>query len=66
MGYNFQFMVEPRDGSRDELLVSIAKSADAVAFVELIKRHSNKLLCRAYRIVRNWQDAEDVVQEALV
>jgi RNA polymerase sigma-70 factor, ECF subfamily len=50
----------------DELLVSIAKSGDAVAFVELIKRHSDKVLRRAYRIVRNWQDAEDVLQESLM
>jgi RNA polymerase sigma-70 factor (ECF subfamily) len=50
----------------EELLVSAAKSGDAVAFVELSKRHSNKILRRAYRIVKNWQDAEDVLQEALM
>jgi len=51
---------------REHLLVSAAKSGDAVAFVELSKRHSNKILRRAYRIVKNWQDAEDVLQEALM
>jgi RNA polymerase sigma-70 factor (ECF subfamily) len=51
---------------REELLVSAAKSGDAVAFVELSKRHSNKILRRAYRIVKNWQDAEDVLQESLL
>ena len=50
----------------EELLVSAAKSGDAVAFVELSKRHSNKILRRAYRIVKNWQDAEDVLQESLL
>ena len=50
----------------EELLVSAAKSGDAVAFVELSKRHSNKVLRRAYRIVKNWQDAEDVLQESLM
>jgi RNA polymerase sigma-70 factor, ECF subfamily len=51
---------------REELLISAAKSGDAVAFVELSKRHSNKILRRAYRIVKNWQDAEDVLQESLL
>ncbi len=50
----------------DELLVSTAKSGDAIAFVELVKRHSNKVLRRAYRIAKNQQDAEDVLQEALM
>ena len=51
---------------REALLVSAAKSGDTVAFVELSKRHSNKILRRAYRIVKNWQDAEDVLQESLM
>ena len=51
---------------REKLLVSAAKAGDAVAFVELSKRHSNKILRRAYRIVKNWQDAEDVLQESLM
>ena len=51
---------------REELLLSAAKSGDALAFVELSKRHSNKILHRAYRIVKNWQDAEDVLQESLM
>jgi RNA polymerase sigma-70 factor, ECF subfamily len=50
----------------EQLLISAAKSGDTVAFVELSKRHSNKILRRAYRIVKNWQDAEDVVQESLM
>jgi RNA polymerase sigma-70 factor, ECF subfamily len=48
------------------MLLSAAKSGDAVAFVELSKRHSNKILRRAYRIVKNRQDAEDVLQESLL
>jgi RNA polymerase sigma-70 factor (ECF subfamily) len=50
----------------DELLVSAAKSGDANAFVELSRRHSTKLLHRTYRITRNWQDAEDVLQESFL
>jgi RNA polymerase sigma-70 factor, ECF subfamily len=51
---------------REKLLVSAAKSGDAAAFVELSKRHSNQILRRAYRILKNWQDAEDVLQESLI
>jgi len=51
---------------REHLLVSAAKSGDAVAFVELSKRHSNKILRQTYRILKNWQGAEDVVQESLI
>ncbi len=50
----------------EQLLISAAKSGDTVAFVELSKRHSHKILRRAYRIVKNWQDAEDVLQESLM
>lgn len=50
----------------DELLVSAARSGDSYAFGELSKRHSQKLLHKAYRITDNWQDAEDVVQESLM
>jgi RNA polymerase sigma-70 factor, ECF subfamily len=50
----------------DEVLVSTAKSGDASAFVELSKRHSNRVLQTAYRITKNWQDAEDALQDSLL
>jgi RNA polymerase sigma-70 factor (ECF subfamily) len=50
----------------DARLVSAAKSGDAFAFFELSRRHSNKILWRAYRIVKNRPDAEDVRQESLM
>jgi RNA polymerase sigma-70 factor, ECF subfamily len=50
----------------EQLLISAAKSGNTVAFVELSRRHSHKILRRAYRIVKNWQDAEDVLQESLM
>jgi RNA polymerase sigma-70 factor, ECF subfamily len=50
----------------DEVLVSTAKSGDADAFVELSKRHHNRLLQAAYRVTRNWQDAEDAFQDSLL
>jgi RNA polymerase sigma-70 factor (ECF subfamily) len=50
----------------DEVLVSTAKSGDANAFVELSKRHSNRLLQTTYRITKNRQDAEDALQDSLL
>jgi RNA polymerase sigma-70 factor, ECF subfamily len=50
----------------DALLISAAKSGDAIAFVELSTRHSEKILRRTYRIVKNWQDAEDVLQDSFM
>jgi RNA polymerase sigma-70 factor (ECF subfamily) len=35
-------------------------------FVEHSRRHSTKLLHRTYRMTRNWQDAEDVLQESFL
>ena len=52
--------------SNDELLVAAAKAGDRAAFVELCNRHSKKLLLRLYRITRNRQDAEDVLQDSLM
>lgn len=50
----------------DEVLVTAAQAGDATAFVELKDRHANKLLARIYRITKNWQDAEDVLQDAFL
>lgn len=50
----------------DELLVCAAQAGDAGAFVQLRDRHAHRLLSRIYRITRNWQDAEDVLQESLL
>ena len=50
----------------DQLLVSAAQSGDRGAFVELCERHSKKLLQTIYRITQNWEDAEDVLQDALL
>jgi RNA polymerase sigma-70 factor, ECF subfamily len=53
-------------GMSDARLVSAAKCGDPFAFFELSRRHSNKILWRAYRIVKNLQDAEDICQESLM
>jgi DNA-directed RNA polymerase specialized sigma24 family protein len=45
----------------NEMLVSMAKSGDVNAFVELIKRHADKVFQATYRVTRNRQDAEDAL-----
>ena len=47
-------------------LVSMAKLGDSDAFVELSKLHSNRLLRTIYHITRNWHDAEDAFQDAML
>ena len=54
------------NGTSDEVLVSAAQSGNTIAFVEVSRRHSSKIMWQAYRIVKNRQDAEDVLQEALM
>jgi RNA polymerase sigma factor (sigma-70 family) len=48
----------------DDMLVAAAKSGDSMAFQELSKRHTYRLTLQINRVTRNWQDAEDAVQEA--
>ncbi len=50
----------------DELLVSRAKSGDTDAFVELSRRHANRVFQATYRVTRNRQDAEDALQDAFL
>jgi RNA polymerase sigma-70 factor (ECF subfamily) len=50
----------------DEMLVSRAKSGDTDAFVELSKRHANRVFQATYRVTRNRQDAEDALQDAFL
>src|SRR5260370_10218192 len=48
----------------DEVLVGAAKLGDRPAFAELWERHSNTAFNVAYRVTKNRDDAEDVIQEA--
>jgi RNA polymerase sigma-70 factor, ECF subfamily len=50
----------------DEMLVSMAKSGDANAFVELSKRHADQVFQATYRVTRNRQDAEDALQDSFL
>jgi RNA polymerase sigma-70 factor (ECF subfamily) len=56
--------VNPLIAATDEALVTAAKLGDRPAFAELWERHSNRAFTIAYRITRNRDDAEDVIQEA--
>ena len=48
----------------DEALAAAAKTGDATAFEQLIKRHYRFCLAKAYTFLRNHGDAEDEVQNA--
>jgi RNA polymerase sigma-70 factor (ECF subfamily) len=50
----------------DDLLTGAAKSGNGYAFVELGRRHSRRIQLHLYRILGNWEDAEDVLQDSLL
>jgi RNA polymerase sigma-70 factor, ECF subfamily len=47
-------------------LVSMAKLGDSDAFVLLSRLHSNRILLTIYNVTRNWHDAEDALQDAML
>src|SRR5580698_8169481 len=52
--------------ANEQMLVAAAKEGDASAFVTLCNRHSDKILRRLYRITKNWEDAEDALQDSFL
>jgi RNA polymerase sigma factor (sigma-70 family) len=48
----------------DARLLAAAKSGESIAFGELFSRYKRRIFHLAQRIMRNHEDAEDVVQEA--
>ena len=58
-------IVDYRNASDEELLAA-ARLSDEGAFVELTGRYAQMVYKRAFRILRNREDAEDVVQEAML
>jgi len=54
----------PAAAATDEILVEAAKLGDRPAFAELWQRHSNTVFKVAYRITKNRDNTEDVIQEA--
>jgi RNA polymerase sigma-70 factor (ECF subfamily) len=47
-------------------LISMAKLGNGDAFIVLSKLHSNRILPTIYNITRNWHDAEDALQDAML
>jgi RNA polymerase sigma-70 factor (ECF subfamily) len=62
----FEHSVAQHPQASDEQLLSRARSGDQVAFGELCLRYTGMLKQRIVRIVRNREDAEDVLQETLL
>jgi RNA polymerase sigma-70 factor (ECF subfamily) len=62
----FKHSVAQHPQVSDEQLLSRARSGDQVAFGELCLRYAGMLKQRIVRIVRNREDAEDVLQETLL
>src|ERR1700722_7487597 len=54
-----------KDTSEDDLITS-AQCGDHNAFVELCRRHSAVAKLKIFSIVRNHEDAEDVLQDTLL
>jgi RNA polymerase sigma-70 factor, ECF subfamily len=54
----------PIAAATDGVLVGAARVGDCRAFAELWERHSNTAFKMAYRITKNPEDAEDVIQDA--
>jgi RNA polymerase sigma-70 factor (ECF subfamily) len=52
--------------NEDSKLVSFCKKGNADAFEELVKKHQKKMLNIAYRMIGNYEDACEIVQDAFV
>jgi RNA polymerase sigma-70 factor (ECF subfamily) len=50
----------------DAMLAERAQAGDRSAYGDLVKRHMRSVFAIAYRMVRNQQDAEDIVQDAFI
>ena len=55
-----------RAATEDADLVQASKAGDSAAFEELVARYDRKLFRIAYHILHNRDDAQDVVQDALI
>ena len=62
----FEHSVAQNSRRSDDQLLSRARSGDQVAFGELCLRYTGMLKQRIFRIVRNREDTEDVLQETLL
>ena len=62
----FEHSVAQHSRVSDEQLLSRARSGDQIAFGELCLRYTGMLKQKIFGIVRNREDAEDVLQETLL
>jgi len=53
-------------GQTDEQLVERIKQGDDEAFYEIVHRYQQRLVNVAYRILGNWEDAQEVTQNVFV
>jgi RNA polymerase sigma factor (sigma-70 family) len=56
----------PNGQPDEEELVQLAKAGDGLAYTELCRRHARRVFLIVFRITKNREDAEDVLQEALL
>jgi hypothetical protein len=61
-------MTRTEKGIRDDdyELVSLSKSGDIDAFEELVRKHQKKMLNIAYRMLGNYEEACEIVQDAFL
>ena len=58
--------VIPNGLPNEEELVRLAKLGDGLAYSELCRRHARRVFLIVFRMTKNREDAEDVLQEALM
>lgn len=68
MGYlnTLNAMLKINEYDSDESLMERVKAGDHEAFSVLVMRHTSRFYVDAYRICKNEQDSEDVVQDAFL
>jgi RNA polymerase sigma-70 factor (ECF subfamily) len=57
---------EPMAGDEDAEMVSLCRKGDVDAFEVLVRNHQKKMLNIAYRMVGNYEEACEIVQDAFV
>jgi RNA polymerase sigma-70 factor (ECF subfamily) len=57
---------QPSERLPERRLLAQARDGNSACFESLCAPHTGKLLKRAFKITRNWEDAEDAVQDALM
>jgi len=53
------------DHASDDELLAAARNSDGCAFAELCRRHALSIRRKVFRILRNAEDTEDVLQESM-